>query len=324
MNKIDKGDKKVELEPIKKEEDVKLEVVNPTDDVKIEVVKTEESAKVEVASEETAEIKTETVVEDMSDRTIVVKSIKDIEEFNGEAADSVLPVDNYVRKLTEDVDKNNRKKVIISEELFRADSSITYEYSKTIGKLDLSKIRGYKVADGEKTISFLFYENDFYAVNRINYKNGYMYSEKEDTLPVSENLNKIIRKIPNVAKARNILHIENIEARIYDMTEYILLLERENIRVIKVSATGDLSEMKYEEYPVDKKRLEIELEKLAIAEEEKAKEENSIKNKWKEFTTAFVKHVINPIKAALAKIGIINDVKMLSDGKHSIFDKMGN
>ena len=311
----------MELEPIKKEEDVKLEVVNTTDDVKIEVVKTEEDIKEEIVSE--AKGKIETIQEDLSDRTIVVKAIKDIEEFNGEVADSVLPVDNYVRKLTEDVDKNNRKKVIISEELFRADSVITYEYSKTIGKLDLTKIRGYKVNEGEKTISFLFYENDFYAVNRINYKNGYMYSEKEDVFPVSENLNKIIRKIPNVAKARNILHIENIEARIYDMTEYILLLERENIRVLKVSATGDLSEMKYEEYPVDKKRLEIELEKLTIAEEEKIKEENSVKNKWKEFTNVLIKHVINPIKAVLAKLGIISDVKMLSDGKHSIFDKMG-
>ena len=38
---------------------------------------------------------------------------------------------------------------------------------------------------------------------------------------------------------KHILNIKNIEARIYDMTEYILLLEREKIRVIKVSENGE-------------------------------------------------------------------------------------
>ena len=148
-----------------------------------------------------------------------------------------------------------------------------------------------------------------------------MYSEKEDYLPVSENLNKAIRKIPNVAKARNILHIENIEARIYDMTDYILLLEREKIRVIKVSASGSLSEMKYKECRIDKNRLEAEVDKLAVEEEIKIREENSIKNRLKGFRNTLRKCVVNPIKSMLAKIGLVNDVKMLSDGKHSIFEK---
>lgn len=329
-------------EPNKRIEDVKIEVVNNNEkeDIKLEVTNNSNSN------------------EDLSAKTIVVPVIKEdskeeakeIDESDKKVKGKTYEVenisenvralvDNYVQKaeksektdrndsasIIEKTEENNpkkaRRKINVEEELFKIGSSITYDYSKIIGDLDYSKIKSYRVKDGDKTISFLFYENDFYAVNRINYKDGYMYSEKEDYLPVSENLNKAIRKIPNVAKARNILHIENIEARIYDMTDYILLLEREKIRVIKVSASGSLSEMKYKECHIDKNRLEEEVDKLAVEEEIKIREENSIKNRLKGFRNTLRKCVVNPIKSMLAKIGLVNDVKMLSDGKHSIFEK---
>lgn len=301
----------MEIEPNKKIEDVELKVVNneenKKDNIELEVVDTKK--------------------EDFSDKTIVVETIKDIDEYKENSEKSTKedkPVDNFVQneeKVEETHVKNPRRRVNLEEELFKIDSNITYEYSKIVGNLDYSKIKSYKVVDDEKTISFLFYENDFYAVNRINFKDGYMYSEKEDFLPVAENLNKTIRKIPNVAKARNILHIENIEARIYDMTEYILLLEREKVRIIKVSATGNLSEMNYQEYNIDKEKLEAEVDRLAVEEEIRIREENSIKNRLKELKNTFKKCVVNPIKNVLAKMGLVNDVKMLSDGKHSIFEK---
>ena len=301
----------MEIEPNKKIEDVELKVVNneenKKDNIELEVVDTKK--------------------EDFSDKTIVVETIKDIDEYRENSEKSTKedkPVDNFAQneeKVEETHVKNPRRRVNLEEELFKIDSNITYEYSKIVGNLDYSKIKSYKVVDDEKTISFLFYENDFYAVNRINFKDGYMYSEKEDFLPVAENLNKTIRKIPNVAKARNILHIENIEARIYDMTEYILLLEREKVRIIKVSATGNLSEMNYQEYNIDKEKLEAEVDRLAVEEEIRIREENSIKNRLKELKNTFKKCVVNPIKNVLAKMGLVNDVKMLSDGKHSIFEK---
>lgn len=324
----------MEEEPNKRIEDVKIEVINNNDnknsDIELEVSKSNNNS------------------EDFSAKTIVVPVIKENSKVEAKETKSrtyevenmsenvKALVDNYVQKAektekTEKIEKaekteetnvkKSRKKINLEEELFKIDSSITYDYSKIIGDLDYSKIRSYRVKDDEKTISFLFYENDFYAVNRVNYKDGYMYSEKEDFLPVAENLNKAIRKIPNVAKARNILHIENIEARIYDMTDYILLLEREKIRVIRVSASGELSEMKYKEYHIDKNRLEAEVDRLAVEEEVKIREENSIKNRLKEFRNTFKKCVVNPIRSMLAKIGLVNDVKMLSDGKHSIFEK---
>jgi len=97
------------------------------------------------------------------------------------------------------------------------------------------------------------------------------------------------------------------------MTDYILLLEREKIRVIKVGVSGDLSEMKYKEYHIDKNKLEAEVDRLAVEEELRIREENSIKNRLIGFR--------NPIKNMLAKMGLISDVKLLSDGKHSIFEK---
>lgn len=307
-------------------------------DVKVEVIKTneieensvkEEEVKFEVVKDENTEVKIEEPVQAPGDKTIVIKSISEVDTavnsdmkmecINAPVKESDLAVDDNAN--LQSGNKSNKKKVNLREELFKLDSNITYEYSKTIGDLDYSKIKGYQVEDGNKTLVFLFYENDFYAVNRINFKDGYMYSRKEDYLPVAENLNKIIRKIPNVAKARNILHTDNIEARIYDMIEYILLLERENIRVIKVSGDGQLSEMKYKEYSVDKKRLEFTIAKMKIAEEEREKEEKSIKNKLMEIKDTIRRKVVLPIKTMLSKLGMSNEVKLLTDGKHSIFEK---
>ena len=227
------------------------------------------------------------------------------------------------REIMKEIKNGERRKISLAEEILKIDSTITFEYSKTVGKIDYSKIKGYTVKDDEKTVNFLFYDNDFYAVNRINYRDGYMYSEKKDFLPASENLNGRIRKIPNVAKARNILHIDNIEARIYDITDYILLLERENIRIIKVSSGGSLSEMRYSEYNIDKEKLEKEVNRLYLEEDERLREERSIKNKLKGLTSNIKRCVVNPIKALLSKLNLTNDVKLLSDGKRSVFDKMG-
>jgi len=311
------------------EVDVKVEVIDSnviednstnSEEIMFEVVK---DATVELKVEEPAQ-------EEAGDKTIVIKSIAEVEtpvngEMKMECLNAPVKESDLITSDNENSassnNKSNKRKVNLREELFKLDSNITYEYSKTVGKLDYSKIKGYQVEDGNKTIVFLFYENDFYAVNRINFKDGYMYSRKEDYLPVAENLNKIIRKIPNVAKARNILHTNNIEARIYDMTEYILLLERENIRVIKVTGNGELAEMKYKEYNVDKKRLEFTIAKMEIAEEERAKEEKSFKSKLIDIRDTIKRRVVLPIKTMLAKLGMSNEVKLLTDGKHSIFEK---
>lgn len=308
------------IDEIKKVEDVKLEIKKDNE------VKTSNSELNAVQSSIETNKNIDTIVkktednslkEEYNERTILVKTIKEIENHE----ENILDINSKITENISSQNLSNKKKVSVKEEMFKLDSKITYEYNKTIGELDFSKIKGYKVKDGNKTISFLFYENDFYAVNRVNFKDGYMYSEKQDIIPISENLNNIIRKIPNVAKARNILNIKNIEARIYDMTEYILLLEREKIRVIKVSENGELSEMQYSEYPVDRKRLKFTVEKLSIAEKERNKEENNIKNRLKIFRKSIKKHLINPIRIALIKMGIINDVKLLTDGKCSVFEK---
>lgn len=308
------------IDEIKKVEDVKLEIKKDNE------VKTSNSELNAVQSSIETNKNIDTIVkktednslkEEYNERTILVKTIKEIENHE----ENILDINSKITENISSQNLSNKKKVSVKEEMFKLDSKITYEYNKTIGELDFSKIKGYKVKDGNKTISFLFYENDFYAVNRVNFKDGYMYSEKQDIIPISENLNNIIRKIPNVAKARNILNIKNIEARIYDMTEYILLLEREKIRVIKVSENGELSEMQYSEYPVDRKRLKFTVEKLSIAEKERNKEENNIKNRLKIFRKSIKKHLINPIRIALIKMGIINDVKLLTDGKYSVFEK---
>ena len=307
-------------------------------DVKVEVIKeneieevnaTPEEVNFEVVKGDTVEIKLEEPEVAPGDKTIVLKSIAEVEtpaagDMKMECINAPVKESDLVKdddESSESNNKSNKRKINLKEELFKLDSNITYEYNKTIGKLDYSEIKGYQIEDGNKTIVFLFYGNDFYAVNKINFKDGYMYSRKEDYLPVAENLNKIIRKIPNVAKSRNILHTDNIEARIYDMIEYILLLERENIRIIKVAGDGQLAEMKYTEYNPDRKRLEFAVAKMEIAEEEREKEEKSIKNKIIEIGNRIRRTVVMPIKTMLAKLGMSNEIKLLTDGKHSIFEK---
>ena len=177
-------------EPNKRIEDVKIEVVNNNEkeDIKLEVTNNSNSN------------------EDLSAKTIVVPVIKEdskeeakeIDESDKKVKGKTYEVenisenvralvDNYVQKAekSEKIDRNDsasiiekteennpkkaRRKINVEEELFKIGSSITYDYSKIIGDLDYSKIKSYRVKDGDKTISFLFYENDFYAVNRINY-----------------------------------------------------------------------------------------------------------------------------------------------------------
>ena len=172
----------------------------------------------------------------------------------------------------------------------------------------------YTAKDGEKTVCFLFYDNHFFAVNRVNFRDGYAC---RNNLVVSENLNYRIRKIPNVAKTRKILNIENIETRIYDIAEYIVLLDKEDIKLIKVEGNSNLREMTFEERFVDIGKIEEFQEKQyeIIREEKRAR---SVLTKVSEV----VKNVIiEPLKLLKSKLAKTKDVQMLSDGKHSIFEK---
>lgn len=327
-NNIDKGVYKVDseaIEKVEKIEDIKLEKEdNKNYNEELEIVESNiDNNNINEIVKKSVDKSRENIKEKLqNDQTIILKSINDIEEYNDDTIGGqlVTGLKNNIKK-TDSSSTKDKKVIFVKDEMFKINTKITYEYNKTIGQLDFSKIREYRIQDDDKTISFLFYENDFYAVNRVNYKDGYIYSEKVDKQPISENLNNKIRKIPNVAKARNILNIQNIEARIYDMTEYILLLERKNIRVIKVKENGNLTEMNFSEYPIDRKKLKFSVEKLSFAYAERKREEKSIKNKVDIFKKSIKKHVINPIKEVLAKMGLINDVKLLADGKQSVFDK---
>lgn len=327
-NNIDKGVYKVDseaIEKVEKIEDIKLEKEdNKNYNEELEIVESNiDNNNINEIVKKSVDKSRENIEEKLqNDQTIILKSINDIEEYNDDTIGGqlVTGLKNNIKKTNSSSNKD-KKVIFVKDEMFKINTKITYEYNKTIRQLDFSKIREYRIQDDDKTISFLFYENDFYAVNRVNYKDGYIYSEKVDKQPISENLNNKIRKIPNVAKARNILNIQNIEARIYDMTEYILLLERKNIRVIKVKENGNLTEMNFSEYPIDRKKLKFSVEKLSFAYAERKREEKSIKNKVDIFKKSIKKHVINPIKEVLAKMGLINDVKLLADGKQSVFDK---
>lgn len=315
---------------------MELKAIEKIEDVELKVIKKEENKisnqqKEIVKFNDENDNKIDTIVkklegkneEDIKKVNSCDGTIKEIHEHNEDSLGGELVTGlNSNIKINGHVSSNKDIKVVFAkEEMFKLNTKITYEYNKTIGELDFSKIREYRVEDGNKIISFLFYDNDFYAVNRVNFKDGYMYSEKREVLPISENLNSKIRKIPNVAKARKILNIQNIEARIYDMTEYILLLERRKIRVIKVKENGDLVEMNFSEYPIDRKKLELGVEKLSFANIERKREERSIKNRLDGFKRTIKKHVVNPIREVLIKMGIINDVKLLADGKRSVFEK---
>ena len=100
-----------------------------------------------------------------------------------------------------------KKKVNVKDEFEKINSETIFEYEKTVDEFDINKIKAYSIIDGDKTVCLLFYDNDFFAINRVNYKDGYEDDEKEGLYGISENLNYRIKKIPNVAKTRKILNM---------------------------------------------------------------------------------------------------------------------
>jgi len=208
-------------------------------------------------------------------------------------------------------------KLNAKNELEKINCKTIFEFEKTLDNFEIGKIKTIVAKDEERTVSLLFYDNDFFALDRVNFKNGYEYNKEKDIEPISENLNYRIKKIPNVAKTRKILNIEDIETRIYDVSEYIVLLTKEDIKLLKVTQQGNISELVYAEYTLNKEKVEEEIQKYEKIEEEELKEENSLKNKIKRMTQAAI-NLVATLKNKLLKT---NDIKMLTDGKHSIFDK---
>ena len=212
------------------------------------------------------------------------------------------------------MEETKELKVNVNKQLEKINLETVFEFQKTLDVFEPEKIKVYTAKDGEKTVCFLFYDNHFFAVNRVNFRDGYSC---RNNLVVSENLNYRIRKIPNVAKTRKILNIENIETRIYDIAEYIVLLDKEDIKLIKVEGNSNLREMTFEERFVDIGKIEEFQEKQyeIIREEKRAR---SVLTKVSEV----VKNVIiEPLKLLKSKLAKTKDVQMLSDGKHSIFEK---
>lgn len=213
--------------------------------------------------------------------------------------------------------KEIKLKLNAREELDSINSKTIFEFEKTIENFDIAKIKALVAKDDKKTISLLFYDNDFFAIDRVNFKNGYEYNSKKDSEPISENLNYKIKKIPNVAKTRKILNIEDIETRIYDISEYIVLLKKEDVTLLRVNSSNDISELVYAQYKLNETKILQQIGEYQQIEDEEIREENSIKNKIKRFTDT-AKNFVLILKNKLLKT---NQVKMLSDGKHSIFDK---
>lgn len=212
-------------------------------------------------------------------------------------------------------------KVNVEKELLKINSRTIFEFEKTLDKFELEKVKAYTAKDGEKTVSFLFYDNDFFAVDRINFKNNYEYNEQKEYLQISENLNYKIRKIPNVAKTRKILNIEDIETRIYDVSEYIILLQKETVKILKVTNQTNIEDMEFSEYKLNTDNIENELNKYQEIEDEENREENSLKNKFRRLKEKVKYVVVEPFKILKNKLTKANEIQLLSDGKHSIFDK---
>lgn len=216
---------------------------------------------------------------------------------------------------------NEKVLVNVEDELLKINSKMIFEFSKTVEDMDYENIEALKVEDGDKTLCFLFYGSDFFAFNQINFRNQYEYNQNKDFIAISENLNDKIKKIPNVAKTRGILKIDDIETRIYDMNHYILLLNKENKRILKVEENTNLSDMNFEEYKLDMQQIKEKVQEYSFEEEERIKEEKSLKNRIKIFKNSIKEHILEPIKIIKNKLFHTQKVKLLNEGKHSIFDK---
>lgn len=236
-----------------------------------------------------------------------------MEEFKNNEKIEEKIVENEIEKI--------ETKINVKNELEKINSKTIFEFKKTLDSFEFEKLKSYIIKDGEKTVSILFYDNDFFAIDRVNFKDGFEYDQNKENLPISENLNYKIKKIPNVAKTRNILKIEDIETRIYDVTEYIILLTKDTLKVLKVNGEDDIGEIKYQRYNLDYSKIEEYVENYEIEEDERIKEERSIKNRLKQFTEKAKYIIIEPFRILRDKLFRTNQIKMLSDGKHSIFDK---
>ncbi len=203
-------------------------------------------------------------------------------------------------------------KVNIKEEIGKINCDTICEFKNTVENFEIDKIRVCMANDEGKAVCLMFYGGQFIAINRVNFPDGYEYENKN--LCLSENLNYRIRKIPNVAKTRKILNIDNIEARIYDVSEYVVLLEKENMTLLKVKSQKELEKMQYMEYKLEKEEI---LQKI---NGENLEEEQQIQ---KTKLSEILKNIfIKPLIMLKQKIMKTNEVKMLSDGKHSIFEKI--
>ena len=236
-----------------------------------------------------------------------------MEEFKNNEKIEEKIVENEIGKI--------ETKINVKNELEKINSKTIFEFKKTLDSFEFEKLKSYIIKDGEKTVSILFYDNDFFAIDRVNFKDGFEYDQNKENLPISENLNYKIKKIPNVAKTRNILKIEDIETRIYDVTEYIILLTKDTLKVLKVNGEDDIGEIKYQRYNLDYSKIEEYVENYEIEEDERIREEKSIKNRLKQFTEKAKYIIIEPFRILRDKLFRTNQIKMLSDGKHSIFDK---
>lgn len=220
------------------------------------------------------------------------------------------------------MEKTNEKIIVnVKEELERINSITIFEYQKTIDSFDIQKLKMYVAKDGEKTVSFLFYDTEFFAVDRINFLNNYEYDTEKEYQQISENLNYKIKKIPNVAKTRKILNIEDIETRIYDISEYIVLLQKENIKLLKVHNQTEIKEMEYFENKLEWGEISDRIETYKEIEEDELRQQQSLKNKFNKIKVKFENIIIEPFKILKNKLFKSKEVKMLTDGKSSIFDK---
>ena len=101
-------------------------------------------------------------------------------------------------------------KINVKDELEKINSKTIFEFKKTLDSFEIENVKSYIIKDEEKTVSILFYDNDFFAIDRVNFKDEFEYDSNKEKLPISENLNYKIKKIPNVAKTRKILNIEDL------------------------------------------------------------------------------------------------------------------
>ena len=66
------------------------------------------------------------------------------------------------------------------EEVDNVISKTILEFQGTIENFELSKVKALIAKDEKRTVNLLFYGNDFIAINRVNFRNGYEYKLIEE------------------------------------------------------------------------------------------------------------------------------------------------